>query len=104
MLVDAVRTYRYGDGYPVPESCLFHRSISPQTSPTARSSASTIPAMKKPRACAVVPAVAERTHAAFFDASAVAIPSTTDRLHMDAQSHRNLALALLPLVRTLLGN
>lgn len=105
MLVDAVRTYRYGDGYPVPRILLvspIHIAADVADSPFV-----SFDYTSHEKSLALAPLfrqVAERTHAAFFDASAVAIPSTTDRLHMDAQSHRNLALALLPLVRTLLGN
>ena len=47
-------------------------------------------------------ASAERYGCAFFDAATVAGPGP-DQLHMDADSHRALAEALAPLVRSLLA-
>jgi len=94
-----VRTYPYGEAYPLPSVLIIspiHIGERVEESPFAAFdhdsyllSTSLAPAIK---------AMAEKNDLLFLDASLVAPSSPIDQLHMDAEGHADLAKAILPIL------
>lgn len=102
-LIETIRTYQYGAGYPIPQILLIspiHIGRDAENSPFASFDASSYE--KSLKLAPLFQQTAELTEVAFFDAAKVAFPSAVDQLHMDADSHNSLAEALAPVVRSLL--
>lgn len=101
-LIGTIRTYPYGEGYPIPQILVvspIHIGLQIETAPfvsydstSAQLSRKLGPAIKR---------MAEEQGVLFLDASQVAQPSEVDQLHMDKEGHLALAQALHPMIEAL---
>lgn len=99
-LCNMIRGYNYGAAFPVPQILLIspiHIGEDVMNSPY-QSFGYDAPAKSKEFGIHYQK-VAERLNCLYLDASAVAVPSETDQLHMDAESHRALAEAVYEIVK-----
>lgn len=99
-LVRLVRTYPYGDAYPVPRVLVVSPILLGEDIEHSIYGGFSNEAV--PKSAALAPLLRRAALDAgclFFDAAAVARPSPLDRLHMDAESHEALAEALAGIVR-----
>ncbi len=102
-LIETIQTYRYGERYPTPRILLvapIHIGEDVENSPFAGFDMSSHE--KSLQLAPLFQRTAKLMKATFFDAAPVAFPSTIDQLHMDADSHKNLAEALVPIVKAIL--
>lgn len=102
-LIELIRTYRYGEGYPIPQILLvspIHAGQDVENSQFASYDATSYE--KSLRLAQFFRQTAVSAGVAFLDASQVAFPSAIDQLHMDAEAHKRLAEALAPIIRNML--
>ena len=101
-LLRLARTYPFAPEYAPPEILVVSPiAIAEGGSQTFGCFDEDAPARSR-RFAAIYAPVAREMGAHFFDAATVAGPSREDRLHMDAEGHRNLALALAGTIREIL--
>lgn len=101
-LVALIRTYPYGEGYPIPRILVvspIHIGVQIETAPFVSYDASSSTLSRK-----LAPAIkkmADEQGVYFLDASQAAQPSEIDQLHMDREGHLALAHALHPMIEAL---
>lgn len=101
-LVALIRTYPYGEGYPIPRILVvspIHIGVQIETAPFVSYDASSSTLSRK-----LAPAIkkmADEQGVYFLDASQAAQPSEIDQLHMDREGHLALAHALYPMIASL---
>lgn len=101
-LIALIRTYPYGEGYPIPKVLVvspIHIGLEIEKAPFVSYDASSSTLSRK-----LAPAIrqmAKEQDVLFLDASQVAQPSEIDQLHMDREGHLALAHALFPMISSL---
>lgn len=104
-LVKMVKTYDYGEFYPVPQVLVIapiHIGEAIETSSFASFDQHSY--QLSLLLGDFIKEMAQRNKVLFFDASEVAHPSSIDQLHMDKESHEQLSKALFPLVLNVFGD
>ncbi|MDD3369780.1 MAG: SGNH/GDSL hydrolase family protein [Lachnospiraceae bacterium] len=95
LLCHIIKTYDYGDGMPIPEILLVSPiHIGADLSRNKFDSFDETSVQKSIQLATYYQATAKRLGCLFLDAAEVAVPSDEDQLHMDAMSHRALAMAI----------
>lgn len=100
LLCNMIRNYEYGPAFPVPQILLIAPiHIGDDVMNSAYKSFGYDAPAKSKEFGKYYKEVAERLGCLYLDASTVAVPSETDQLHMDPESHRALAEAVCEIVK-----
>ena len=101
-LIALIRTYPYGEGYPIPQILVvspIHIGLEIEKAPFVSYDASS--ALLSRKLAPAIERMAKQRGALFLDASKVAQPSEIDQLHMNREGHLALAQALHPMIASL---
>ncbi|WP_269929466.1 SGNH/GDSL hydrolase family protein [Aminobacter sp. HY435] len=101
-LVSIVRAYDHGMDYPEPQVLLVSPPLVSQTENADVAEAFSGGVDASRRLAPLYAALADEVGCGFFDAGSVAVTTSIDGVHLDAENTRNIGRALAPIVRVML--